>query len=213
MSAGDLDTFTPDKLLAGSQQVQTKSIIVDTGVLARGSVLGRIKTGTIPTTGTAGSNTGTGAMTAVAAKRRIKVGVYTMTCVQVIANSGVFKVIDPDGKLVGMATVGVAFLSDQIGFSISDATDFIAGDSFTVTIPAASTEKYVLVDKAAIDGSGVADCILAESVDATSADVTTVGYKTGQFNRAALVVAAANTVAEHEADLRVNDINLKDVMA
>ncbi len=210
MGANDLDSKIIDGLIAGSAPIMSKEVVIDTGVLKRGTVLGKIAVGTVPTTGTAGGgNTGgSGAMTAVAGKRRTKVGTYTMTCIAVVANKGQFEVVNPDGKLIGIAIVGTAFVSDEIGFSIADATDFVVGDSFTVVVPA-GTGKYVKVDKAALNGSGVADSILAEDVDATSADVTTVAYHTGIFSRAALIFAAGNTYADHEADLRVNDIHLK----
>lgn len=207
-------TYTPDKLLAGdAQKAQTKEVVILTGAsinLARGTVLGKITIGAVPTTGTAaGGNTGTGAMTGVAGKRRTKVGVYTITCQQAIANGGLFKVVNPEGKIIGYANVGAAFVSDELNFSIADATDFVAGDSFTVTVPAGSG-KYAIVDKDNIDGTGVAVGILAEAADARSADVETIMYHTGVFNKDALVVGATDTVADHEADLRLIDIHLKD---
>lgn len=207
MTAQDLDTFVADKLLAGNQQVQTKSVIVDTGVLPRGTVLGKIKIGTVPSTGTV-AGTGNGTCTGVIAGRRVIPGTYVAKCRTAVTNGGVFEVRNPNNVVLGLATVGFAFTSDEINFTINDgATDFVVGDTHSVIVPA-GTGKYVKCDKAVLDGSGVADSILAEAVDATSADVTTIAYKTGQFNRAALTFAAGNTYADHEADLRLNDINL-----
>lgn len=216
MASPIIATYTPDKLLAGDAvKALTRAITVLTGVavnLVRGTVMGKITLGTIPTTGTAGSNTGTGAMTAVAAKRRTLVGTYTMTCVQAIANSGVFKVVNPLGKIIGYANVGVAFVSDEIGFSIADATDFIVGDSFTVVIPAGSG-KYAIVDKAAINGAGVAVGVLSQDADARTADVETILYTQGIFNAAGLVYGSTDVRADHEADLRLTDIHIRTVIA
>lgn len=212
----DLDTFTPDKLLAGNQQAQTKQVVILTGAsvnLVRGAILGKIAAGAVPTTGTAGANTGNGTMTGVAGKRRVKVGVYIARCKQVGTNLAIFEIRNPNNVVLGIARLGEAFTSDELDLTINDGgTDFVVGDSFTVTVPAGSN-KYALVDKAAINGSGVAECILAEDADARSADVTTIAYITGQFNRAGVSMAAANVIGDHEADLRVNDINFKDVMA
>lgn len=216
----DLDTYTPDRLLAGNAQAMTKEVVIKTGVgvvLARGTVLGAIKIGAVPATGTAGGgNTGNGTMGSVAGKRRTKAGVYTATAVSAGTNQASFEVKNPDGKVLGIALTGVAFVSDEINFTIADGgTDFVVGDTFTVTVPAATTDldKGKVVDKDNIDGSGTAVGVLAEAVDATAADVTTIMYITGQFNRAALVVGATDTIADHEADLRTIDIHLKDVVA
>lgn len=209
MGANDLDSHSVDNLIAGSFPILSKEVIVDTGVLVRGTVLGKITAGAVPTTGTAGGgNTGATTMTGVVGGRRTKPGAYVATAVVAAAAGGLFQVKNPDGVVIGQAEVGTLFVSDEISFTINDpGTDAAIGDTLTVTVPAGSG-KYVKVDKAAVNGSGKADCILAEDVDATSADVTTVAYTTGQFSRTALVFAAGNTYADHEADLRVNDIHL-----
>lgn len=46
--------------------------------------------------------------------------------------------------------------------------------------------KYKAYNNGASDGSEVAKLILAKNVDATSADVNTVAYRTGEFNESAL---------------------------
>lgn len=214
---GDLASYSPDILIGGDAKMMTKEAVILTGAsvnLSRGAVLGKITVGAVPTTGTAGgSNTGATTMTAVAGKRRTKPGIYTITCIAAAAAGGLFEVVNPDGERIGVAEVGTAFVSNEINFLINDpSTDAAIGDSFTVTVPAGSG-KYALVDKAAINGSGVAAGILAEDADARSADVTTIMYHTGQFNKAALSFAADNTWADHEADLRAIDIHGKDVVA
>lgn len=52
--------------------------------------------------------------------------------------------------------------------------------------------------------AGKADCILAESVNATATGA--VVYTRGLFNREKCIVAASDTVEAHEAELRPFDI-------
>lgn len=61
-------------------------------------------------------------------------GVYRVVMVEAVADGGRFVVMDPYGVMVGQGAVGSTFAS-QIKFAIADgATDFKAGDSFTVTV-------------------------------------------------------------------------------
>lgn len=211
-----LATHVPDSLLGGDLPVVTKPVTILTGVgviLSRGTVLGKITLGTIPTTGTAaGGNTGTGAMGSVAAKRRTKVGTYTVTCIATATNKGQFEVVNPDGVLKGIAIVAVAYSDDELGFTISDATDFVVGDSFTVVIPTGSN-KFAKVDKDNINGTGVAVGVLAETVDASAADVEAIMYTTGMFNKDALVFGTGDVFADHEADLLKLGIQTKVAVA
>jgi hypothetical protein len=62
--------------------------------------------------------------------------------------------------------------------------------------------KGKLVDKEATDGSKVAKYVLAEPVDATSADVVALVWKTGIFNYDILAVAEGDTVENHADELR-----------
>jgi len=88
-------------------------------------------------------NTGDGTITAAPATGAgAKAGVYRITCIEPGANVGTFSVQDPTGKEIGIATVGVAFAT-QITFTIANgATDFIAGDGFTVTVAAANSGVF-----------------------------------------------------------------------
>lgn len=72
--------------------------------------------------------------------------------------------------------------------------------------------KYVLSGATSVtDGSQTPDCILAEAVDATSADVVTVGYLSGQFNQASLTLGTGHTLASIRDDLRDKNIYLTAV--
>lgn len=73
--------------------------------------------------------------------------------------------------------------------------------------------KGKLVAKASVDGSQAAKFILADTVDTTAADVVAQCYQSGQFNRDALTFAADNTAADHEDNLRLYGILLKDNIA
>lgn len=142
--------------------------------LLLGQVLGKIKLGTCPTTGTADSgNTGAGTMTGVTAGAKAKKGIYTVKCTHVVSSSGVFSVEDPDGYALPDAVVG-AYVSDQINFTLNDGEpDFIVGDKFTVTIASGSL-KCVGIDNTAVNGSQDAYGVLIADCDATDADTKAV---------------------------------------
>lgn len=60
-------------------------------------------------------------------------GVYRAVCIEPAANGGTFEVFDPQGIAIGKVNVGAAF-ANQIKFVIADATDFVAGDAFSITV-------------------------------------------------------------------------------
>lgn len=66
--------------------------------------------------------------------------------------------------------------------------------------------KYVVSTSAASDGSQNPVAVLAEDIDATDADVTTVGYLSGEFNTAAMTFGTGHTAASVKAALR--DLNI-----
>lgn len=126
-------------------------------VLSLGEVLGKMLK-SIPTTGTADeSNTGNGTCTGVAGGSDTKIGDYVLTCINAdVSGSEVFKVIDPDGFQLDNATVGVAYESNGINFTLNDdAQDFVVGDKFTISVSAGS-KKFVALDLDAVDGSQIA---------------------------------------------------------
>ena len=137
--------------------------------LLNGMVLGRITK--VAATGAAvAGNTGNGTITASpTVGAAAKPGVYRLTCIEPATDAGKFTVEDPDGILIGVATVGVQFTT-HLTFTIADgSTDFAAGDAFTITV-AAGSGKVKQVDFAAADGSDVACGILA--LDTTAPDGT-----------------------------------------
>jgi hypothetical protein len=142
--------------------------------LLTGMVLGRITKGAASAAAAAG-NTGSGTITAApTVGAAAKPGVYRVVCIEPATDGGKFAVEDPDGVLIGVATVGTPF-STHLTFTIADgATDFAAGDSFTITV-AAGSGKAKQIDFAATDGSDVACGLLAlDSAAPDGADLSAV---------------------------------------
>jgi hypothetical protein len=74
-----------------------------------------------------------------------------------------------------------------------------------------ATGKGILCDSAAVDGSEVARYILAEEeIDTSSGDVVATCYKSGIFNRQALIFGTNGAPATLDTDLRSVNIHLRD---
>lgn len=155
--------------------------------LAAAVVLGAVLAGAATPAAAAG-NTGNGTIGAVTTGVGVKAGVYQLTCVEPATDGGVFSVEDPDGVALGVAEVGTEFTGGGLTFTIADgATDFVAGDAFTITV-AEGSGKYVQLDLTATDGSEVAKGILYDAVDASSADAPGVAHlRDCEVNAAELV--------------------------
>lgn len=93
---------------------------------------------------TAGSpvftGTGDGTMTSVVAySGYTKTETITVKCVGAVTNGGTFSVTGSLSGPLGIATVGVNFVSNQISFIINDgATDFVVNDQFVIATTAAN---------------------------------------------------------------------------
>lgn len=82
-----------------------------------------------------GTNTGNGTMGDVTVTAGAKIGRYTLTIVEPGSNVGTFVVVDPDGVQIGDGVVAAAFSAGGLAFTLADgATDFVAGDSFAITV-------------------------------------------------------------------------------
>lgn len=157
--------------------------------------------------------TGNGTMTEVEGRRALKVGSYVVTCTAAgTTHGGTFGVVDPDGKTIGTLVLpdtaggNAVFTHDQITFKITDgSTNFIVGDSFTITI-SIHPRQVKLLDKTATDGSSAPYAVLAESVDATSAAKMAIGYLEGQFDERQLVFASGTDIEDVRDAMR--DIGL-----
>jgi hypothetical protein len=141
-----------------------------------GTVLGRRTIGAATSATKTGGNTGTGTFVldeATPVLAGAKPGTYTLRCITAVANGGVFRLEDPDGKVLGDVTIppgsgNSVTVSEQIKGVITDGgTDFLVGDGFDITV-AAGSSKMVAVSAAALDGSAVAAGI--SLVEAAAAD-------------------------------------------
>jgi hypothetical protein len=211
-SFGTEGTYSPDNLVANNHEslIGRKIIIASGNNLVRGSVIGKITTGTISvgTVTFAGTGNGTCTKATPAYSAAALNGSYTAVCVEKTTDSGTFNVVRPNGTVDGVATVGVAY-DGQVKFTIADgSTDFAAGDAFTIPVTASGSGKYVLSTSAATDGSQTPDLILAENADATSADVSALAYARGDFITSALTIGAGHTAASITEGLRTKGITL-----
>lgn len=138
--------------------------------LKAGHVIGR--TLVSPTVGAAtalGTNTGTGTVSAPTAGNGVQRGTYKVVFTEPNTNLGTFQVIDPNGQVTGDGVVGSAF-AGEVGFTISDgATDFVAGDAFTIAVTG-GTYKVEEYDPADASSGGRPYGILYGNVDASAAD-------------------------------------------
>lgn len=66
--------------------------------------------------------------------------------------------------------------------------------------------KFTTVNSKNTDGSQTGNCILADDVDATSADAVGTVFLSGSFNASKLIVGGIDTIDKHEAALR--DLNI-----
>lgn len=203
-------------LFAGKYPRQDEGIIIATGqpALLKGAVLGQVLMGASSAVGAAGTNTGNGTMGSVVTSAGTKNGVYHLTAFAVATNAGKFTVEDPDGVQIGVATVGVAFSGGGLAFTIADgSTDFVAGDTFTITATiAAGSGKYVAYDPAGTNGSQNPAGILSADTLAATGDVSAVMYKTGCFNIALALDKNGDALsAAAKAALEAKNIYLRTV--
>jgi hypothetical protein len=134
-----------------------------------GHVLGKVTKGAATPAAVAGNTASSGTIASAAVGAGAKAGVYKATCIEPGSNAGKFMVQDPDGIEVGVATVAVEFTGGGLTFTITDATDFVSGDSFTITV-AAGSGKFKEWNPDNTDGSEVACAISYSNVDASAAD-------------------------------------------
>lgn len=195
-------TLTRSNLVNGDFPLVHKPFTILTGrSLLRGTVLGLVLLGAAGVVADAG-NTGGGTLTMAATPlgKLAQQGAYSVSCIAEAVDGGTFAVFAPDGTRLADATVGVAYESDHLNFTIADAgEDFDIGDLFTVTV-AAGSGKAVKAVKTALDGSQHPVAILAEAVDATGADVEGPGYISGQFDPTELDLTDTGWTSDTIAD-------------
>ncbi|RAI34537.1 structural cement protein Gp24 [Rhodoplanes serenus] len=108
-----------------------------------GVIVGATQAGTA--VGAAGTPAPAGATitAAPAVAAGAKAGVYTVLCVSAGA-TGKWRVEDPDGVYVGIATTGTEFVGGGLTFTITDSgTDPAVGESFTITVTLTANAAFV----------------------------------------------------------------------
>jgi len=164
-AGGFLLSANPDAGYLSCDQITVAS---GTAAMGAGTVLGKVFAGTATETHT--GNTGNGVMGAITVVDGAQAGIYRLVITQAVTNAGNFELIDPQGDVAGLGTVGVAFSNGGLSFTLADgATDFVVGDKFLITVVATSV-KYTALAPAATDGSEVAAGILWDYCDASAAD-------------------------------------------
>jgi hypothetical protein len=82
-----------------------------------------------------GTNTGNGTMGTITVSTGAVPGVYVLRIIEPGANVGTFVVEGPNGVQIGDGVVATAFSAGGLAFTLADgATDFVAGDSFAITV-------------------------------------------------------------------------------
>lgn len=178
----------------------------DNIVIAKGS--GKLLTGTVLGLLAVGAalaslevdNTGNGTIAAGTVGAGAQLGTYRISFTSATA----FTVTDPSGDTVGSGTVGTAFNTGGVAFTITAGTTaFAAGDEGAITIDPGSG-KYVPFDPAGTGGAEVAKGILVEDVDATNANLDVAAaavVRHAQIAPSGLTFAVAATDAQQAAAL------------
>jgi len=163
--------------------------------LQAGHVLGKVGIGTATGAAVSG-NIGNGTISDVSAGVGVKAGTYGVTCIEPAANGGTFAIEEPGGVIIGSAVVGTPYVG-QIIFTLNDgATDFAAGDRFTIAVSGGSG-KYKEYNPANTDGSQTALVVLLDRTDATAADRDAVAIvRQAEVNAAELFWFAGATSAQ-----------------
>lgn len=117
--------------------------------------------------------TGNGAISGVALGAKAQPGVYSVEAISAGTNTATFAVFDPSGNRLADAVTGTPYDNGQIAFAIADGvTDFVVGDSFSITVTETNAGKYVPLDLSAVDGAqtvagiALADLTVPDGADA-----------------------------------------------
>lgn len=151
-----------------------------TAAMIAGTVLGArgVKAGITSSAAADGGNTGgSGTMTldgSAPVSDKARDGVYRVVCIEPGSNAGKFAVFGPDGIQIGVYTVGGAAFDNEVKFTISDSTDFVAGDGFSITVGRESVvdEVFVPLNVSGTQGEHVAAAILYDETEATATGET-----------------------------------------
>jgi hypothetical protein len=188
-----------------------------------GALMGKITKGTVSKisngAGVDGANTGTGTLTLDATaplQAKAKLGTYAIVITRAFAAegtvAGAFEVYDPDGYLLGTATIGDTW-SKHIKFVLVEdgATKFVVGDAFDVTL-AAGNGQLGAFNPEAVNGCDIPYGILGNPVDVEASEsIGSFVYLKGKFDQNAVSVIPGVTLENHKDTLRSLGIYLVDV--
>lgn len=167
--------------------------------LVEGTILARRAVALAPVIGTitrAGTSNGTVTAAAVVAGPKAPiVGVYVLTCIEAIANGGVWKLVDPNGALVApylLMTAGAGaattFEVDGLSFVVTDGTNnFEVGDTVNITV--AADGKLVPFNPAGAGGAQFPIAVLPyEASKVGAGNLAVRALVGGRVNRNRLVI-------------------------
>lgn len=184
-------TFSPDELVVRLDHGAKRTVLSGEGLVARGTVMGKVNTGAATSAAKAGGNTGNGAMGAITVAQPEKVGVYKVR----FTAATVYQVMDPDGNVIGGNGATGTVFTDDLSFTITaGGTPFVAGDGFDITV-AAGSGKLRVSKTASTDGSQIPYCVQLEDVDATSADADAMELLIGEVNSNGLTYGTGHSLA------------------
>ena len=155
------------------------------------------------------ANAGTATIGSVSVGANTKTGRYTV----VLTSATVGNVFDPNGDQLGTMTMGTAFTSPQINFTITTGGSPAAGDIFQLYVPTVVAPVYVLATAGATDGSQNPSAILLDYADASGGNVTSVVALHGEFNSNVVLFGAGLNAVNTKAALAANGIFLKSVVS
>ena len=154
------------------------------------------------------------------------VGAYSLVCVGVVADGGIFNLLDPNGALVaGNLTLDVGaggttiLEAGGLQFSVTDgATNFALGDAAPLTVAADGDVVIFATDGAG--GAQIPSMVMTYETVATGAeDQAQRAMVSGQVRREKLVIDAGGTVTDSIVDqlrdfgivaLSVTELNIQD---
>jgi hypothetical protein len=192
---------------------------------AKGTILARKIVNDTVTPAADGGNTGDGTVTAatvVAGSSIPLAGAYNLEVTTAVTNGGVLKLEDPNGALVASdltMTVGAGastvFEAAGLQFTVTDgATDFVAGDKFSLTVTA--NGKLVVYSKTGAGGAQLPTHVITyEVTKAGSGDLGVRVLEAGLVRKDKLIIddEAPSTVidAKTEDELRKYSIFIDTV--
>lgn len=202
------ETYVPDQLIAGNLKLVTQPVVISSGTLARGTVLGQVSSYGVEVTKGA-SNVGNGTIGSISLGASPLIGTYVLTA----KSSTVFGVVNPEGTALADATVGTAYSGSEINFTLTaGSTGFSAGDTFSLEVVDA-IGTFVECVKTASDGSQTPVAILVDNVDASAGPVATAAYVMGEFNARALIFDPSWTIQTLTTALRPSGIFVKSSLS